>query len=202
MVGLAIAIAAAIPSVRRGLLMRAGGALTTSDAPAAADLLAVDVDSGFAGAITVADLYRAHTAPTVATFVLRKSAIDEALRERRVVVPDVLGDVLEQQGIPKHAIARFPVDDTGASATTAALAGWARANPSGRVVVVVGPSHGRRYRRVLRRVWPAGHPEPRVVVTQHSLFRAGDWWQSRTTLREGLVEMEKLVLDYVLHPWS
>ena len=117
-------------------------------------------------------------------------------------MPDVLGDVLEQLGIPKHAIARFPVDDTGTAGTAAALAGWARANPSGRVVAVVGPSHGRRYRRVLRRIWPAGHPEPRVVVTQHSLFRAEDWWQSRTTLREGLVEMEKLALDYALHPLS
>jgi hypothetical protein len=68
-------------------------------------------------------------------------------------------------------------------------------------VVVVSPSHGRRYRRTLLRAWPAGHPTPRVVVTQYSLFRGDDWWQSRTTVREGLVEIEKLGLDYVLHPW-
>jgi hypothetical protein len=134
--------------------------------------------------------------------VLRKSAIDDALRDRRVVMPDVVGDVLEQLGVPSHAIARLPVDDLGTTDTTAALAGWSRANPSGRVVVVVGPSHGRRYRRVLRRVWPEGHPEPRVVVTQYALFRADDWWQSRTTVREGLVEIEKLGLDYLMHPWS
>jgi hypothetical protein len=68
-------------------------------------------------------------------------------------------------------------------------------------VVVVAPSHGRRYRRALLRAWPAGHPMPRVVITQYSLFRGDDWWQSRTTVREGLVEIEKLGLDYVLHPW-
>ena len=34
-----------------------------------------------------------------------------------------------------------------------------------------------------------------------ALFRADDWWQSRTTVREGLVELEKLGLDYARHPW-
>jgi hypothetical protein len=53
----------------------------------------------------------------------------------------------------------------------------------------------------LLRAWPQGRPAPRVVITQYSLFRADDWWTSRSTLREGLVEMEKLGLDYVLHPW-
>jgi hypothetical protein len=39
-----------------------------------------------------------------------------------------------------------------------------------------------------------------VETTFYGLFRSEDWWQSRTTLREGLVEMEKLALDYVAHP--
>ena len=43
---------------------------------------------------------------------------------------------------------------------------------------------------------------PRVVVTQYSLFRGDDWWRSRTTAREGLVEIEKLAEDYLLHPWQ
>src|SRR5262249_47769299 len=131
---LVVLVAVLIPPVRRGVLGGIGRHLATSDEPAPADLLAVDVDSGFAGAIKVADLYREHPAPAVATFVLRKNAVDEALRDRRVVLPDVLGDVLEQLGIPKHAIARFPVDDLGTTETTAALAGWSRANPRGRVV--------------------------------------------------------------------
>jgi hypothetical protein len=196
----AAALAAAIPQVRRSVLGGVGRYLAESDAPGEADLLAVDGESTFAGAIKTSDLYRAHPSPAVAVFVLRKNAIDNALRERRVVLPDI-GDVLEQLGVPRHAIARFPVDDVGTTETTGALTGWSRANPTGRVVVVVGPSHGRRYRRALRRLWPQGHPEPRVVVTQYALFRADDWWQSRTTVREGLVEIEKLGLDYLRHPW-
>ncbi len=197
-----VAIVAAVPGLRHGVLVRVGRMLTTSDAPAAdADLLAVDVDSGLAGAVEVSDLYRAHPSPAVATFVLRSSPIDRTLRERRIVLPDVVADVLEQLGIPRHAIARFPVEELGTTGTTAALAAWSRANPTGRVNVVVNPTHGRRYRRALLRAWPAERPTPHVVVTPYALFRADDWWQSRTTLREGLVEIEKLMLDYVTHPW-
>ena len=199
-VGLAIAIAGAIPPVRRAALSAVGRHLATSDTPAAADLLAMDVESGFAGAIKIGDLYREHRSPAVGILVPRQTALDEALRSRRIMLPDVMLDVLSQLGIPPHAIVQIPAGEGGTTETTAALAGWSRANPSGRVVVVVGPSHGRRYRRALRRVWPEGRPEPRVVITQYALFRPDDWWQSRTTLREGLVEIEKLVLDYVAHP--
>jgi hypothetical protein len=65
----------------------------------------------------------------------------------------------------------------------------------------VGPSHGRRYRRALRRAWPGESPAPIVMTAPYGLFRAEDWWQSRTTVREGLVELEKLALDYARHPW-
>ena len=91
---------------------------------------------------------------------------------------------------------------TTAMAITAATSRQtASAHPSAQVVVVVGPSHGRRYRRALLRAWPDSAPRPRVVTTSYGLFRADDWWQSRTTLRDGLVEFEKLLLDYVAHPF-
>jgi hypothetical protein len=193
--------AAAVTPIRRAALGGIGRHLTASDAPADADLLAMDVDSGYAGAIKLSDLYREHAAPTVAVLVKKKTAIDEALKNRHIVLPNVMVDVLVQLGIPRHAIVQLPAGEGGTTESSAALAGWSRANPSGRVVVVVAPSHGRRYRRALLRAWPAGHPMPRVVITQYSLFRGDDWWQSRTTVREGLVEIEKLGLDYVLHPW-
>jgi hypothetical protein len=193
--------AAAVTPIRRAALGGIGRHLTASDAPADADLLAMVVESGFAGAIKVGDLYHQHPAPTVALFTLRPDPLGETLRSRHVVLPEVMVDVLQQLGIPKHAIVQMPVSELGTTETSAALAAWSRANPSARVVVVIEPSHGRRYQRALLRAWPAGHPMPRVVTTQYSLFRADDWWQSRTTLREGLFETEKLGLDYLLHPW-
>jgi hypothetical protein len=195
------AAAAAVPPVRRGVLQRVGRHLTASDRPAAADFIATDVESGFAGALKVADLHREQPRAVVGLLVPRQTALDEALRDRRIVVPEVMVDVLEQLGIARYAIAQIPAGEGGTTETAAALAGWSRANPTARLMVVVGPSHGRRFRRALLRAWPDGHPTPHVVITQYALFRGDDWWVSRTTLREGLVEIEKLLLDYVAHPF-
>ena len=201
-VALVVAVAAAaVPPVRRSVLQRVGRHLTSSDQPAAADFIAMDVESGFAGALKIADLHREQPRSVVGLMVPRQTALDEALRSRRIkLAPDVMMDVLEQLGIARYAIAQIPSGEGGTTETAAALAGWSRANPSSRVLVVVGPSHGRRFRRALLRAWPDGHPTPRVVITQYALFRGDDWWVSRTTLREGLVEIEKLLLDYVAHP--
>jgi uncharacterized SAM-binding protein YcdF (DUF218 family) len=118
-----------------------------------------------------------------------------------VIVPRIARGVLLQLGIPASLIVDLPVDEGGTTETTAALAEWARNHPGRRVLVVVGPSHGRRYRRALRRLWPDQQVGPLVVTSPHAVFRADDWWQSRTTAREGLVELQKLALDFVQHPW-
>jgi hypothetical protein len=155
-----------------------------------------------AGALKLADLYRANSAATVGLLVPRAARIDRELTRRGIVVPDVAFDVLVQLGVPGRAIVRIPAGEGGTTETTGALAGWARAHAGKKVLVVVGPSHGRRYRRALRRAWPDGQPAPTVMTTPYAAFHPDDWWQSRTTLREGLVEWQKLVLDYVTHPGS
>jgi hypothetical protein len=197
---LGAAAVAAIPAIRKVALQRVGGVLVSADQPAAADLLTMDLESGLAGALKVADLYRQKPA-AVGLMVAQPTAIDDVLRARGVKVPHVIRDALFQLGVPRDAIVDIPAGEGGTTETTGALAVWARAHRGMRVLVVVGPSHGRRYRRALLRVWPAGEPPPRVVTTQYGRFKGDDWWQSRTTLREGLVELEKLVLDYIQHPF-
>ncbi len=161
----------------------------------------MDVESGAAGLLMIGDLYRMQPAARVGVFDPRATRVDAELDRRGVVLPDLTQHVLGQLGVPAGAIERIPAGEGGTTETTAALAEWARRHPGQRVLVVVGPSHGRRYRRALERAWPAGHPAPLIVTTPYALFRAEDWWQSRTTLREGLVELEKLALDYARHPW-
>jgi hypothetical protein len=193
-----LAIAAALlPSTRRAALQRAGAVLVSGDAPGPADLLAMDVESGAAGLLMIGDLHRAQPAAAVGILEPRSTRVDAELSRRRIVVPDVTQAVLGQLGIPSGAIVRIPAGEGGTTDTTAALGEWARRHPGTRVLVVVGPSHGRRFRRALRRSWPEDHPAALVVTTPYALFRADDWWQSRTTLREGLVELEKLALDYL-----
>jgi hypothetical protein len=191
----------AIAPARRAALRSAGHLLVAGDGPQPADLLVTDVESGPAGLLTIGDLHRSQPNAAVGVLVPNATRIDAVLQQRGVVLPNLTLEILAQLGIAGDAIVRIPAGEGGTSETTKALAEWERSHPGTRVLVVVGPSHGRRYRRALRRVWPNGNPAPIVMTAPYALFRADDWWQSRTTVREGLVELEKLVLDYARHPW-
>lgn len=198
-----VAVAAAVTPVRHALLRSAGRLLIGAGSVEPAQpptMICMDVESGEAGAIELSDRYRLRPA-AVGLLVRGTTEVDRELKRRGVLVPDVLVEMLAQLGVPRSAVTKIPAGEGGTTETAAALAGWARAHPASQVVVVVGPSHGRRYRRALVRVWPAHQPAPVVVTTPHALFRADTWWQSRATLREGLVELEKLALDYARHPW-
>jgi hypothetical protein len=198
---LIVLAAAAITPLRHAALRGAGRFLTATDAIRPADLLVMDLESSLAGILKIDDLYRAQPTATVGLLVPGDTPADTALQHRGVVRPEVTLDILVHLGVPRSAIVRIPAGEGGTTDTTGALAEWARAHPTKTVLVVVGPSHGRRYRRALGRAWPVGLPRPIVVTTDYALFRADDWWRSRTTVREGIMELEKLALDYVAHPW-
>jgi hypothetical protein len=202
-VALMCAIAAAIPPVRRAVLRGAGQMLVASDEPGPADLLLMDVESGGAGVLAISDLHRSQPRAAVGVLVPAGTGVDRELHRRGIVLPNLTLEMFAQLGIPPDAIIRIPAGEGGTTETTAAIADWGRRNPGKRVLVVVGPSHGRRFRRALRRAWADDRERtPIVVTTPYAMFRADDWWQSRTTLREGLVELEKLALDYARHPWK
>jgi hypothetical protein len=194
--------AMAVPAVRHAVLRGAGQALVAADEAGPADLLVMDVESGAAGVLSLADLHHSQPTAMVGIVVPERTRVDHELHRRGIVLPDVTLDVLAQLGVPRGAVLRIPAGEGGTTDTTAALGEWGRRNPGKRVLVVVGPSHGRRFRRALQRAWPDdGRPPPRVVTTPYAMFRPEDWWQSRRTLREGLVELQKLALDYVRNPW-
>jgi hypothetical protein len=192
----------AIAPARRAALRTVGRILVASDEARPADLLVMDVESGAAGALTIGDLHRAQPNAAVGVLVPKATRVDAEVQRRGIVLPNLTLEMLAQLGIPRDPIVRIPAGEGGTTETTRALGEWGRRNPGKQVLVVVGPSHGRRYRRALRRAWPDGHPAPFVVTTTYALFRPDDWWQSRTTVREGLVELEKLALDYARHLWN
>jgi uncharacterized SAM-binding protein YcdF (DUF218 family) len=128
------------------------------------------------------------------------NAVDLELKKRGVRLDDRVVSTLQQLGVPAPAITLLQAGEGGTNDSALALAAWVREHPS-RVVVVISPTHARRYRRTLLRVWPPGVAAPRLAWSPHALFHADDWWQSRRTLREGLFELEKLAWDYVTHPF-
>jgi hypothetical protein len=210
-VAFAVAVAGCmllIPNFRHAMLQSAGESLIAADATLTphdtrrmpADVFAMDVESGAAGVLALADLAHAQPAAAVVLMKHRSTTVDDELVRRGVTLPSLPGVALQQLGVPKASIIEIATAEDGTTETTAALAAWAAAHPEKRVLVVVGPSHGRRYRRALLRAWPKSSPTPTVVTSPYGLFRTTDWWQSRETLREGLFELEKLVFDYAAHP--
>jgi uncharacterized SAM-binding protein YcdF (DUF218 family) len=126
--------------------------------------------------------------------------VDREFIRRGVYRDDIVVTTLRQLGIAQSAIVVVDAGEGGTTESTQALADWIRVHPS-RAIVVVTPSHTRRYRRTLMRVWPSNAAPPLVTSPQHNLFHAADWWRSRRTLRDGLFELQKLAWDYATHPW-
>ncbi len=188
---------AIIPTFRTDVLRSAGDTVVTADlalAPhdaraMAADLLTLDVESGAAGVLAVSDLAHAQPSATVAVLKPEATRADEEFIRRGARRPDLALDALVQLGVSRAAIVEIAAGEGGTTESTAALADWARANPQKRVLVVVGPSHGRRYRRALLRVWPKSAPAPIVATTPYGPFRVEDWWKSRIDVARGSVRV-------------
>ena len=70
------------------------------------------------------------------------------------------------------------------------------------IVVVATKDHSRRLQRVFDRVMK-GHPT-RVTVqpARYSSFDPDRWWETRGGVRIEIIELQKLLLDVVLHPMS
>jgi uncharacterized SAM-binding protein YcdF (DUF218 family) len=159
-------------------------------------------ESGLSGGIEIADLYHEGRAKMVLVLDREPSSIDSELARRGVHFPDFTLDMLIQLGIPRDAVSRSDAGEGGTTGSTHAIVEWVlQRHEIRRAIVIVSPTHGRRYRRALRRIWPPELPAPIVRTTRYHPFRSENWWRSRGTLREGLVELQKLAVDYVAHPF-
>jgi hypothetical protein len=67
-------------------------------------------------------------------------------------------------------------------------------------VIVANWHHSARAARLARREF--GDAVPAVVVPASERATAHDWWAHRDSLRVGLIELQKLALDVLTHPFS
>jgi hypothetical protein len=196
----AACVLAAIPAIRSSALTALGSCIVHEDPLTKSDVMAVTFEAGLAGGLEAVDLYKQGMASAVVYVSSRPTPEEAELARRGFPRRHSVVDVMAQLGVPRASISVVDGGEGGTTEGTAALAAWAKAHRTSRVIVVVSPTHGRRYGRALRRVWPADCPPPLVRTTRTNDFRPDTWWQTRTPLRAGLVELQKLALDYVLHP--
>jgi hypothetical protein len=206
-IAVAVALAAAgivaIPSVRQPVLRAAGWALVVTEPVAAADVIVVSPDSGGAGALEAADLVQSGIATRVAVFTDPPSGEDHEFIRRGLPYEDGGARQIRQlKLLGVTDVVQIPRTDVGTEGEGDALPPWCDQHQFRSVVFVAARDHSRRSRRLLDRVMK-GHPT-RVMVqpARYSSFDPDRWWETRVGVRTEIIELQKLVLDAVLHPVS
>jgi hypothetical protein len=197
----AIALVAIRP-LRVSLLRAAGWALVLNEPVAHADAIVLTVDSGGSGALEGADLVHSGVAKRVAVFADPPSGEDFEFIRRGLPYENAAARQIRQ-------LASLGVTDVtqiskvdGTQSEGRALPRWTDEQHLKSIVVVGVRDHSRRLRRVLARAMK-GHPtKVTVVAARYSTFDPDRWWETRNGVRTEIIELEKLLLDYIAHPLS
>lgn len=198
--------AGALPPVRHALLAWVGQTLVTDSPLGDAAVVVLLTEVGPAGELEVADLVVQRRVPRALIMAAPLPSILAGAYDRQRVTPlDVAPlkeQVLVRLGIDPGRIEILRVAQGGTTGESQALIQWCQARGVRSVIVVSSRHHSRRLARVLRRVI-AGRPLTATVrPARYDAFEPRDWWQQRDTLRAGLVELQKLILDVAAHPMS
>ena len=202
-VALAAAAIVAVPSVREPVLRAAGWALVVNEPVAPADIIVVSLDSGGAGALEAADLVQSGIAKRVAVFTDPPSGEDHEFIRRGLPYEDGAARQIRQlRSLGVTDVVQIPSNRAGTEGEDQVLPPWCDQHQFRSIVFVAARDHSRRLRRVLDRVMK-GHPT-RVTVrpARYSNFDPDRWWETRGGVRTEIVELQKLVLEVVLHPMS
>jgi DUF218 domain len=201
---LTIATLAAISGARTPLLRAAGWALVIADPIEQADVIVIAADANGEGVLEAADLVQAGVATRVALFADPPDAVDQEFLRRGVPYEDraaVSARQLRALGVTAiEQIAR----GSGTDAEARVLREWCVRQHIRSLIFVTTRDHSRRSRRVVQRSM-AGHPTKILVrPSRYSAFDPDYWWESRDSIRTGIIESQKLVLDVIRHPsfWS
>jgi hypothetical protein len=203
LVAAAATVIVAMPSVRGRVLRAAGWALVVNEPVAPADVIVVSLSSSGAGTLEAADLVQSGIATRVAVFTDPPSGEDHEFIRRGLPYEDAGAKQIRQlRWLGVTDIVQIPGVDVGTESEGRALPLWCEQHQFRSIVFVAARDHSQRVRRVLDRVM-TGHPT-RVTVqpARYSSFDPDRWWQTRSGVRTEIVELEKLLLDIVLHPMS
>jgi hypothetical protein len=202
-VALAAAAIVAVPSVREPVLRAAGWALVVQEPVAPADIIVVSLDSSGAGALEAADLVHGGISTRVAVFADPPSGEDHEFIRRGLPYEDASARQVRQlRWLGVTDVVQIPRTDGGTEGEGQVLPKWCDQHQIRSLVFVAARDHSRRSRRVLDRVMK-GHPT-RVIIqpARYSSFDPDRWWETRDGVRTEIVELQKLVLEAVLHPMS
>jgi hypothetical protein len=199
-VAVVVASVLAIRPLRVSLLRAAGWALVINEPVGPADVIVVSIDAGPAGALEAADLVRSGIATRVAVFADPPSEEDLEFIRRGIPYDDVAARQMQRlRSLGVHDVEQISRVD-GTESEGQVLPRWCDESRLGSIVVVTTKDHSRRLRRVLDRAMQGHATRVTVQVARYSTFDPDRWWETRGGTRIEIIELQKLLLDVVLHP--
>ena len=190
----------AVRSLREPILRAAGWALVVNEPVLSADFIVLSVDSGPAGALEAADLVQNGISKRVAVFTDPPSEEDQEFIRRGLPYEDAGARQIRRLRLLGVTDVVQISRVTGTEGEGQVLPAWCDEHQLRSIVFVATKDHSRRLRRVLDRVMK-GHPTRVTVHTaRYSSFDPDRWWEGRLGVRTEIVELQKLLLDVILHP--
>jgi hypothetical protein len=185
-------------------MLRAAGWFLVADDPIhPADAIVIAVDAGRAGILEAADLVRGGMSRRVAIFADQPDDVDRELARRRIDEEDELARqtrLLRTLGV--EDIERIPLPITGTEDEGRVFPEWCGERQLRTVIVVSSADHTRRLRRVFHRAMKGRATAVMVRRARYSDFDPDTWWRKRGGVRREIVEVEKLLFDFLRHPIS
>jgi len=202
-VALAVVALLAVPFVRELGLRAAGWALLVDEPVAPADIIVVSLDSSGAGALEAADLVQSGIATRVAVFTDPPSGEDHEFIRRGLPYDDASARQIRQlKWLGVMDIVEIPRTEAGTEGEGQVLPPWCEQHQFRSIVFVAARDHSRRARRVLDRAMKGHATHVMVRSERYSSFDPDRWWKTHGGVRTEMVELQKLLLDLILHPMS
>lgn len=197
-------LAVCVPGSRRYIL-RSAGRLIVVDQPSVkpADIIVVAIDADGAGTLEAADLVQRGVSNRVAVFDDPPSSVDREFLRRGLPYEDrgaISTRQLQSLGIQN--VDQIPRSASGSEQEGEILPSWCDKHSYHSVVLVTSSDHSRRLSRILRRSLRTHQISITIQNSPYSEFNLDTWWQTRAGVRAGIIELEKLLLDFVRHPFS
>ena len=201
-IALGAAAVLAVPSIREPVLRAAGWALVVNEPVAPSEIIIVSIDSGGAGALEAADLVQNGIATRVAVFSDPPSGEDHEFVRRGLPYEDAGARQIRQlRWLGVTDVLQIPRTEAGTEGEGLVLPPWCDQHELRSIVFVVSRDHSRRIRRVLNRIMKGHRTRVMVQPARYSSFDPDRWWQTRSGIRIETVELQKLALDFILHPF-